>query len=808
MRELLFNVRRVIANPVVILLLLTGLFFSEVLSGERFFLLRDTVMAFADWKGDWRGCVHEGAFPFWDKIGTGKPYLGDPWIAALYPANLLYLALPFTMAINWQNLLHVFGVGLAVYVFLRQFKLVKLAALMSAMGVMFSTWLMAYMEFTVIVVVPWLFFMLAVLVRLGRDMAGESRWLPLRVFRYPGWLSIMACLIAVAFMANYFEFFIYGFIMLGILSLVVGWCGRNIGISAGLSLFIGVAGLIAILLVLPELGTIWQFLPFSTRSDGGAGLDNRFWMASLTPSHLLNAIFPMIGGRPGFPDTFWAKGTYEFWVGTFYTGALAILALPFAFLKLKSGTDGNNFRLPVLFGSVLVVIGLVLAMGENTPVYPWVWEYVPIMNKFRFAAKFLFLVITGEVILTAVGLQFILSPVTQNLRRAMWRILWAEGLAVLFLGLLAGWIYLDPAVMKSLFNNQAAVIRELQLEAVLPSIGLSYLFLVLAYGWLILILTKGWPWLKAAGVALVFVNLLVVSKPILPTAPAEVLNKVPQVAVRYNDPRYRIYSPYTTAQQYFYGDDRADIYMWGREAGVGLVWNPYPGVILFHQHGGQLSKFQELLGMALADNEQVSHNFLDAAGVRWMVGGEPWPQILWGKAKRDLVVTERTGAIPRFALYAEWQPVVSDEVALRYLATVENGELHRRPAIEETVLLNGRENTQALPPPIANPSAGKVELLQEKNSSLKFKVQGASPQLFVVSDTWYPGWKATVDGREAPIYRANYMFRGVFVPAGEHVVRFDYWPNNFGWYCAASALGVLIVGGLLVSHWWPKRRKD
>jgi uncharacterized integral membrane protein len=49
------------------------------------------------------------------------------------------------------------------------------------------------------------------------------------------------------------------------------------------------------------------------------------------------------------------------------------------------------------------------------------------------------------------------------------------------------------------------------------------------------------------------------------------------------------------------------------------------------------------------------------------------------------------------------------------------------------------------------------------------------------------------------------MFRGVLVPAGEHVVRLEYWPTDFGWHCAAAALGLLIIGGLLASRWGAAR---
>jgi uncharacterized membrane protein YfhO len=60
--------------------------------------------------------------------------------------------------------------------------------------------------------------------------------------------------------------------------------------------------------------------------------------------------------------------------------------------------------------------------------------------------------------------------------------------------------------------------------------------------------------------------------------------------------------------------------------------------------------------------------------------------------------------------------------------------------------------------------------------------------LLVLSDTYYPGWTATVNREPAKIYRTNVMFRGVPVPKGESTVVFEYKP---GWWP-----GILIFGGL------------
>ena len=61
-----------------------------------------------------------------------------------------------------------------------------------------------------------------------------------------------------------------------------------------------------------------------------------------------------------------------------------------------------------------------------------------------------------------------------------------------------------------------------------------------------------------------------------------------------------------------------------------------------------------------------------------------------------------------------------------------------------------------------------------------------------LSDTYYPGWIVRVDGKEDTIYRANYAFRAVRVPEGEHEVVFKYEPESV-------ELGLRITVGTLIA---------
>jgi uncharacterized membrane protein YfhO len=64
--------------------------------------------------------------------------------------------------------------------------------------------------------------------------------------------------------------------------------------------------------------------------------------------------------------------------------------------------------------------------------------------------------------------------------------------------------------------------------------------------------------------------------------------------------------------------------------------------------------------------------------------------------------------------------------------------------------------------------------------------------ILVLADSYYPGWKAYVDGKEEKILRANLFFRAVSLSAGRHTVEFRYEPRSFAIGLAIS-VGTVIV---------------
>ncbi|MBI2326932.1 YfhO family protein [Candidatus Curtissbacteria bacterium] len=89
---------------------------------------------------------------------------------------------------------------------------------------------------------------------------------------------------------------------------------------------------------------------------------------------------------------------------------------------------------------------------------------------------------------------------------------------------------------------------------------------------------------------------------------------------------------------------------------------------------------------------------------------------------------------------------------------------------------------------------GEVEVVSYKSQEVIVKTRSLQPKLLFISDNYYLGWKAEVDGEETEILRANYTFRAVPLTRGEHEVRFYYDPDTFKAGLLISLISLGFIG--------------
>ncbi len=191
---------------------------------------------------------------------------------------------------------------------------------------------------------------------------------------------------------------------------------------------------------------------------------------------------------------------------------------------------------------------------------------------------------------------------------------------------------------------------------------------------------------------------------------------------------------------------------------------------------------------------------LDILGVKYIVDKTDEPQKDWEpdlarfpKDKYDLVwrvnkwkIFSRTSALPRAFLAGNYVVETTDEKTFNRLY---DKDFNPR----QTIIL---EKKPGIVP--TGTSSGWVKVESYIPNKIIFKTESETENLLFLSDNYYPGWKAQVDGKPTEILRANYTFRAVVVPAGEHTIQFLYDPDSFRWGLVVSLIGTVTVGGLFI----------
>lgn len=157
-------------------------------------------------------------------------------------------------------------------------------------------------------------------------------------------------------------------------------------------------------------------------------------------------------------------------------------------------------------------------------------------------------------------------------------------------------------------------------------------------------------------------------------------------------------------------------------------------------------------------------------------------------ADAQVRVLENTEAMPRAFVVsrARWSPSIG--------ATL-NEMVHRPFRPRQEVVLAA---DSSMPVPMEPDATGSAEIERYTANEVRVHASTTGEALLVLSDTYYPGWRAFVDGHEQPLLRGDLLFRVVPLPAGEHEVEFRFEPSSVRIGLLISALSLAIAAAVLV----------
>ncbi|MBU0511620.1 MAG: YfhO family protein [Chloroflexi bacterium] len=551
-----------------------------------------------------------------------------------------------------------------------------------------------------------------------------------------------------------------------------------------------VAVLLGVTLAAVQLLPTAEYLLQSQRAsavDYEAAMTYSFW-----PWRFLSMLAPDLFGNPVNGD-YWGYG--NFWEDAIYIGLLPLLLAAGAILtsiRKPSKTTADRRQQTVgggewsavsgrrsaviFFLLAITTLAFLLALGQNTPIFPWLYRHIPTFDMFQAPTRISIWAVFALSLLAGIGADRWRRPVKRGL---YWTRLATAGTFAVSLGAGLAWYMLGD--VRPTFIRATAL-------AGLWGLGVGVLALTAPE-------TNGstprstlrWQWGAALWIA---ADLLVAGWGLNPGIDLDFYRQPPPTVAQVREMaadgrlylladdedqiRYKRFFLFDTFDS---GDDWRDL------RAVLLpninmldkipVANNYDPLI-----PGRYARWMDAVDKADANQRE---DLWDLMGISVLGRINPAWNCGVGFVPRESAARLRwvPCAHPVDGQEAAWEQVFSGQTNFGTEVIIENAD------------------------PPNNPDCGASrrppEIVAEHPNKIILRVAADSPGWMVLSDVWYPGWRAWVDGEPVSVLRANYLFRAVEVPAGPHEVVFAYRPV---WFYAGLAVSLLAWLGLA---WYVKR---
>jgi len=725
--------------------------------------------------------LRSGQLPLWDPYtSSGRPLGTLPVYALSFPLNLLLLLLPLEVGFSYAAVGRVFLAGVGMFAFLRQLKLSKTPALLGGIMFAFNGFIVVWLNATAGVTL---------------SMAPLVFWAGERLFRRPSAVNVALLALSVAVLISggflqivlYVLYFLTGYLVFR--AGMIAWQSHDWRKAGRRLLLGGLAILIGITLMTPQLWSFWDHLRLTSYDTERASQKRGI---AAEPLHTVIRFL--------IPDYYGSPVTHDFFdMYPERTAYLGIMPLFLAALGMVFSWRRHKTALFFTFSGLLA-----LGMVYGAPFNRWV-ACLPGLNfslNTRFKAMFAFCV----AILAAFGLDFLQQRWNSDGTKRK-----VIGVTVLMLGLQGAVIvlterYWGPGGPASHIFGRSLwwLWKKAHLWHHLFDDFLLYLLWTGGSLTLLIARAKGFISGRIMGLgALLLASLDLMSWGMSynwPVDRAMVFPQTPGITFLQNDPDlFRVTGldnvlPPNTPGVYRLQDIAGhDPLAPDRYRKVLQLIDPdtrfgVRGTImrLSSKTANLRSPWLDLLNLKyvtdspLAPNEELITQ--DGTFVRVYKGP-------------DMTIYENMEALPRCYVVTRAEVLSDPEVILARLAS---GETDPR----EVILLE-----EEPPEPLSGaPRTGRQvtpEVVLYTANRVVIQVRVEAPAFLVLGDMYYPGWVARLDGQPTKIYRANYLFRAVFLPPGAHVVEFVFRPRPYYMGQAVRFLALLVMVAALL---WEQKR--
>lgn len=701
------------------------------------------------------------SLPFWNPyVFSGSPFLGNPTSTMFYPFNLLFLIFPIGSTFGYVFAIDSFLIGIFTYLFARTIKINRFGSLISAITIMFSG--------------PMIGSVFA-----GHPILSDTFiWFPLALLFFELMIvkrkvifAIMAAFtIALMFFAGAPQTAVYEIFSLLIYFILRSTSSvKSIRDFFKLSILPIIAVSTGILIAAIQLFPSFEFSRLSQR--GSSGISYTFASDfSLHPYQILSFIFPYFFGSP-VNQTYWGKG--NFWELNGYIGILPLIFTAFAVLTKK-----NKY---VLIFLIIGLFAILHALGKYSYVFPFFFNYVPGFNNFRVPSRFLFIYVFSFSILSGIGASFLVDSL-KKFKFLYQKGLFSVSVIILFIICFLFFIETDNLIVSTyeryVLRNSFAVGINHSLLYVQTRNDILFFLASLLFLYIIVVLKKrnilNTYQLKSLVVFFIFFDLYVFGSRLVDTRsvqeafkPTPIINQILE-----DKSVYRVFDmkgehtsliasnnlESITGVHSLYLKDTRD-FLWSIGKYVNMPYDSFIGI-------DEISKpiFLNLLNVKYI----IANHKAQVDGLSEIMKSNSRPSY-FSVPNQTYYLYKNTKVLPRAFIVPNGLIIKDKQKTISFIAG------NNFDPKKYVILEKEPENTK-----LNNFSIFKeVSIERENFNKISLNVNLDNSGFMVLSEVYYPGWKAYDNGKEIEIFKANYILRALFLDKGRHQVTFVYDPDSY-----------------------------
>ncbi|HWJ24746.1 MAG TPA: hypothetical protein VNS52_20460 [Gemmatimonadaceae bacterium] len=725
-------------------------------------------------------------FPLWNPYMFG----GMPYVAAMhgdifYPTFLLRMVLPTDVAMTWGFMLHVWLCGLFTYVLFRRLGIGFFGSLVGGFAYMMSGQIASLVspghdgKLYISALFPLTLLFLHRGIRDGRRWAWGALALTIGLAVLSPHPQLLQYLLLAA--GAFAIFLAFGDLGEGKLDRRVAL--RRLGYAFGAVLIGGAIGAIQYL-------PVAEYVAWSPRAGGLSGYD-RATSYSMPPEELINTYLPQFSG---LLDAYWGRNGIH--LHSEYLGVSVMLLALAGFAARK---DDPGRRRLVWFWTGVLAVALIWALGGYTPIYHVIYAIVPGTKFFRAPSTIFFLVSFSIAFFAALGAERVVRDRVSQRYAIGWAI---AAVVIAMLAMTGAFTNLGYSLaggeLSDLVADNATAVKLGALRSLL--FVLLTVAIVIARG-------RGKLTARAAGWALTGVVALdlwsVLRNYWMFSAPAselyasdaivDYLKRLPQparVLAAELGPRQAVHDPY------FNGDA---LMIHGIRDARGYHSNELGRYDVL---GGKTEGWRAMYGSPRFWQLENIQYFLTNVADLPIEGATRVAGPVRNSAGSMAYLYKLPGDHP-----AAWvAPVIvkaPDEVVLATLSDPRLDDVRRAALFDTSASVTAKDSVRTLPTPL--PITATFRRYEPGRISLDLDTPAPAGSALIVSENYYPGWSATVDGKPTPVGRADYVLMGIGLPAGARsvdlVFRSAPYERGKSITLLALALGALLtIGGVALER--------